>query len=35
MPADERLLDLFDDWIPSAADRQKILVDTPQALFWA
>jgi predicted TIM-barrel fold metal-dependent hydrolase len=35
MPSDERLLDLFDEWVPSAADRQQILVNTPQTLFWA
>jgi 2-pyrone-4,6-dicarboxylate lactonase len=34
MPDDGRLLDLLADWVPSAADRQRILVDTPAALFF-
>lgn len=33
MPDDGHLLDLFHDWTPDIAVRQRILVDTPQRLF--
>lgn len=32
-PDDARLLDLLLDWAPSAADRQRILVDNPMQLY--
>jgi 2-pyrone-4,6-dicarboxylate lactonase len=33
MPDDGHLLDLFHDWTPDLAVRQRILVDTPRRLF--
>ena len=33
MPNDGDLCDLLADWVPSAAGRQRILVDNPAALY--
>ncbi len=35
MPDDGHLLDLFMDWTPDEATRQRILVETPERLFGA
>ena len=34
MPDDGHLLDLLMDWTPDAATRRRILVETPERLFW-
>ena len=33
MPDDARLLDLFGEWVPDAALRQRVLVDNPAAFY--
>ena len=32
---DARLLDWFADWAPAATDRQRILVENPDRLYFA
>jgi predicted TIM-barrel fold metal-dependent hydrolase len=33
MPEDGALLDLLGEWAPSAAERRRVLVDNPAALY--
>jgi predicted TIM-barrel fold metal-dependent hydrolase len=33
MPNDGDLCDILADWVPAAADRQRVLVDNPRALY--
>jgi predicted TIM-barrel fold metal-dependent hydrolase len=33
MPNDGDLVDLLEDWIPTAETRRKVLVDNPAALY--